>query len=651
MSLLRISGTALIAVAFATARAQTHEPPPADAGKVLFSRGADSISATQRNAPDSPAVLGKDDPLAVTDQERNALVFSSYDLDAHLTPATSSLAMRAVLVARNTSSSPLGRIILQISSTLRWEAVSVGGRSLQIASRLVDTDADHTGAMDEAVITLPQPLAPGAAITLTALYSGTVPISAERLERTGAPSAQAGAADWDTIDPGGTFLRGFGYVLWYPVCAPPLFFREGDRLFQAMGAARLREASSVVRLRLAVEYQGEPPDAAFFSGRREILKAISDNASAAAADAPGVAVAEFGAEPLGFRAPELFVTARPPVQAGTPSNPDLLSIMSSQDSAVDAYSAAASEVEPLLTQWFGAHARSPLYLIDHPGQPFEDDTLLIAPLANAEPGTVSMALAHSLTHAWIHSAHPWIGEGLAEFSRLLWLERTRGREAATAALQEGYRNLARAEVAPAPQTAETTSMSSSSSSAPDEASSPARESLLDATDEVFYRTKAAAVWWMLRGTLGDQPLQQALQAYCSDTRADGDPEAMEHFLERFSRKDLRWFFNDWVYHDRGLPHLSIANVAPGELKGRTGIPDGWLIAIEVRNDGDAVADVPVTLRSASSTQTERLRIPARSTASTRIVFAGTPSEVIVNDGSVPESGPTTHTRQLTLASR
>ena len=153
---------------------------------------------------------------------------------------------------------------------------------------------------------------------------------------------------------------------------------------------------------------------------------------------------------------------------------------------------------------------------------------------------------------------------------------------------------------------------------------------------------------MLRGIVGDQALQQTLQAYRSDAHADREPQGLQRTLEKFSHKDLQWFFDDWVYHDNGLPRLSIATVAPSELKGRTGVPDGWLIAIEVRNEGDAVADVPVTVRSSASSQTERLRIPPHSSASTRIVFAGTPDEVIVNDGTVPEYGAETHTRELKL---
>jgi len=650
-----ISFAAPLLIGFAAAIAQTTEPPPqpADSGKVLFSRGSDSALSAEQTILAAPAPLEQDDPLHVTDAERGALAFTSYDLDAHLTPASSSIAMRASFGVRNDGPSALSRVILQISSSLRWQAVSASGRTLPLVSRLVETDADHTGSMDEAVVTLPQPLAPGATLNLTALYSGTIALSAARLERTGAPPSQARAADWDVISPDGIFLRGFGYVLWYPVAAPPLMFRDGDRLFQVIGKTRLREASAPVRLRLAVEYRGEPPDAAFFCGERESLKAISDNPDQAAAESPGIAVAQFATKPLGFRTPDLFITADPAIDAESPSDPGVLSGVTMRESALASYSAAAAQVAPMMRQWFGGHSESPLYLIDHAGQPFEDDTLVIRPLAGAAAEDISTALAHSLTHAWIYSAHPWINEGLAEFSRLLWLERTSGHEAALAAIQEAYSNLARAEAAPPSDPAQTPASitSSSSSSSSEDALVSGRESLIDATSEVIYRTKAAAVWWMLRSIVGDQALQQALQAYRSDPHVDSDPEGVERTLEKFSHKDLRWFFNDWVYRDRGLPHLSIASVAPSELKGRTGVPDGWLIAIEVRNDGDAVADVPVRVLSAASTQVERLRIPGHTSASTRIVFPGTPEEVIVNDGSVPESGPTTHTRKLALAAK
>jgi hypothetical protein len=81
------------------------------------------------------------------------------------------------------------------------------------------------------------------------------------------------------------------------------------------------------------------------------------------------------------------------------------------------------------------------------------------------------------------------------------------------------------------------------------------------------------------------------------------------------------------------------------------LPDGWLVAVVVRNDGYAEAEVPVTVRSGTASETQRLRIPGQSSASTRIVFAGTPTEVEVNDGGVPETQTSTHTRQLVLPKR
>jgi hypothetical protein len=513
--------------------------------------------------------------------------------------------------------------------------------------------------MNEADVSLPQPLAPGASILLTALYSGTIPPSAERLERIGAPVDQAESEDWDAIaagNPGtleiGTALRGFGNVLWYPVAAPPVFLGDGAKLFQSVGEIKLREQAATIRLRLAVEYVGDPPDAAFFCGRREPLIAISDDPNLPAAESPGIATAVFDAQPLGFRTANLFITASSANNTGTPANPGLIAAITDHYDALPAYSAAAALVEPLLTDWLGQRPLTVLTILDHPGQPFEDDALLVRPMQAVDPATLAPSLAHSLTHAWIHSNHPWIDEGLAQFMSLLWTERTSGRTAALAALQDAARPLALIEPeSPRDDTSTAITAASGNSLATSESTTPAGASLIAATGDAFYRTKAAAVWWMLRGIVGDQALKQALQAYRSDTRLERDPAGLQHTLEQISRKDLAWFFNDWVYRDRGLPDLSIANVTPSQLESRNGISAGWLVAIEVRNEGYAAAEVPVTVRSDTASQTQRLRIPGHSSASTRIVFAGTPEQVEVNDGGVPETQTSVHTRQLVLPGR
>ena len=179
----------------------------------------------------------------------------------------------------------------------------------------------------------------------------------------------------------------------------------------------------------------------------------------------------------------------------------------------------------------------------------------------------------------------------------------------------------------------------------------ADESLAAASGDVFYRTKAAAVWWMLRGIVGDRALQQALQAYGLDAKLDHDAKGFELTLERFAHQDLRWFFDDWVYRDLGLPDLSIVSVTPSQLESHGGVSEGWLVAVEVHNDGYAEAEVPVTVRSATARQTVRLRVQGRSSASTRVVFAGTPEEVEVNGGEVPETEGELHMRQLALPGR
>jgi len=153
---------------------------------------------------------------------------------------------------------------------------------------------------------------------------------------------------------------------------------------------------------------------------------------------------------------------------------------------------------------------------------------------------------------------------------------------------------------------------------------------------------------MLRSIVGNDALKQALQSYRNSGNRDDDPKEFQRVLEQTSHKDLNWFFNGWVYYDRGLPDLTIVNVTPRQLPAQGLKAANWLVAIEVRNNGDAAAEVPVTVRSGSLTTTERLRIMGRSSASTRIVFESTPDEVIVNDGSVPELGASTHTKQIVM---
>jgi hypothetical protein len=224
----------------------------------------------------------------------------------------------------------------------------------------------------------------------------------------------------------------------------------------------------------------------------------------------------------------------------------------------------------------------------------------------------------------------WLDEGMAQWMSLLWMEQSQGRDAAVTHLQEEAKALALVE--PALQA------HASSTSAEG-------QSLIRASDAVYYRTKAAAVLGMLRSLVGDDAMKRALRLYRED-KMDSDPKEFQRVLERISKQDLGWFFDDWVYRDRGLPDLSIASVTPRAMDKIGDKGSGWLVAVEVRNDGDATAEVPVTVRSGTLTATQRLRVPGRSSASTRIVFEGTPDEVEVNDGTVPEVAASIHIKQI-----
>jgi Peptidase family M1 domain len=619
----------VLAAAFGVGLARAQEAAPADSppppqGKVLFDRNLDTPEVEKKEKPPVNQVA-----VEVSDAERTSLVFTSYDLDAHVTPAQSQLAVHSRFSVKNSGKAPLTRLVFQISSALSWESFAVQSEGrvvpLTFTQHEIDTDADHTGKATEAVVALPKPLEPGASLALTGFYSGEVVQSAERLERIGAPLDQASHADWDVITSEHTALRGFGNVLWYPTAATPVFLGDGAKLFQSVGLNKLRQADATIRMHLTVEYVGDAPDAAFFCGRREQLKKVHENQNLPVAESPGVATADFAEQPLGFRTPSLFLTDR----AGTVTDNSLISAVTDHYDALPSYGAASTKVQPLLAEWLGAGPLKMLNVIDHEGQPFEDDALLVVPMRATTPEELAPSLVHSLSHAWFGSSHVWLDEGMAQFMSLLWIEQGQGREVAVQHLQEGTSALALVEPAPA-----------ASSSTADSG-----QSLIQASDDVYYRTKAAAVLWMLRSLVGDDALKKTLQAYRTD-KLDSDPKEFQRVLERMAKRDLAWFFDDWVYRDRGLPDLTIANVTPRALEKIGDKGNGYLVSVEVKNDGDAAADVPVTVRSGTLTSTQRLRIPGRSSASTRIVFEGTPNQVIVNDGSVPESTASIHMKEI-----
>jgi hypothetical protein len=648
----------------APAQAPTPEPTqPTPHGTVLFERHsdpdtqpADSPAAApaqpqaskETAAPDEDKLSGS----ALSDEQRAALTVSAYDLDARLIPASSQLEMHARLTLRNDSAAPLSRIALQISSSLTWQSATLldaARTKLNVVQHLLETDTDHTGKANELVLDLPTPLAPGASLDLDTLYAGLISVDGTRLERIGASHDQAIAADWDAISSTATSLRGFGNVLWYPVASPQFFLGDGAKLFQAIAANRLREESASVRLRVALEYKGDPPTALYFCGLRQPLVAVSDNSDAPVAVGSGIATAEFPAATLGFRPLSLFVVEHPEVliaasspagaasssSAPAPDAEKLLAIETSDDAAIPRLADSAQSLTPFLQQWLGPHPTSALTLLDHDGQPFEDGPLLVAPMAAISSSSSTTALLHSLTHAWVQTGQPWMDEGLAQFLTLVYTEQNQSRDVANAALQDLLRPLALAEPAADILSAGT-----------------AGQPLIAASDELYYRRKAAAMWWALRSITGDQPLQIALTTWRSQAPSHDSPlaqaTAFEHLIEQTSHKDLSWFFNDWVFRDRGLPDLTIAAVEPRLLEASKGHDTGWLVAITVRNEGAAAAQVPLTVRAGDVSVTRTIHINGLASTTERVVIEAKPTQILLNGGTMPELRESNHTLNVTV---
>jgi hypothetical protein len=625
-SCTRLFSFAAVLVSASSLAAQVATPPEAQlpAGTVV------SDAPTERPVPQDTLPAN-----GVTDAERSAVDIQSLSLDLHLLPVAAREEGHATLTLRNRGDGPLARVPLQLSSTLHWLAISIpsatGLAAIPFTQSPVASDADHTGYVQEAVLTLPAALAPGASLTVSVFYAGEIKPSADRLELIGTAHDRATAADWDAIAPTSdavsTALRGFGNVVWYPTAAPLALLGNGNQLFHLIADERRHNLGVMMRLRVTVDYIGDPPVAAIFNGQLQALAQVPDGTDLAIAETHGIASAEFPLARIGFRSPSLFLTAQPAVTSAD----QMLSIISPQGfDERNPYALAAASLQPLLAGLMGAGPRTPLLLLDHAGEPFEDGAFLAARLtAAADPGAASLALVRGLTHAWF--ADPtkppagnsvWIAEGLPEFVSLLAAERSGGREAALGQTRHAAVLLALAE-----------------------AGAEERLPLTAASADVLLRLKSALVFWQLRDILGDEAFSRGITAYRRSLNSGVllDEKSLQRDFETASKSELAWFFDDWVYRDRGLPELTIVSANPRPLPATSARLGGSLVAVEVRNDGDAVADVPVTVRAGNVSATERLRIAGHSSASVRIVFGGTPETVEVNDGSVPESGPTTHT--------
>lgn len=157
-------------------------------------------------------------------------------------------------------------------------------------------------------------------------------------------------------------------------------------------------------------------------------------------------------------------------------------------------------------------------------------------------------LAHEIAHQWFGDmateksfAHLWLSEGFATYFTDLYFEHKYGREAFLKRLKkERAEALAFAERSTHP-VVDTTS------------------DLMSLLNVNSYQ-KGAWVLHMLRQEVGDSTFHKIIQAYYNNYKGgNADSRDFEAVAEKVSGKELKWFFDQWLY-TAGIPKLSVQRI-------------------------------------------------------------------------------------------
>ena len=548
--------------------------------------------------------------LSANALDREAFTFTRYDLSARIEPEQQRLGVRGKIVLRNDSKDAQKVLVLQISSTLSWRSVQIDGRPAEFLSQPYTSDVDHTGALSEAVVTLPKAIAPGATIEVQVGYEGIIPQDATRLTRIGVPEATAKHSDWDQIGRPFTAVRGIGYVAWYPIATEAANLSNPGDVAETVGRWKKREAGAEMKVRFQLS-QVAPNSRLFCDGATGTVKEPTPETQCTyqqfGSFVPVFAVGNY--EGLDHTGVSIFYSPE-------------------HKSGAEDYALAFAEISSFVTDAFGDHHSGEskalvAELPDTAAAPFWSGNLLLIPLT-ADDTTLLLSAIQQAVQMQCPSPRSWIFEGLPRYAQVAYLLQKKDRPAAIAFLDAHRAALT----------------DSAKQDAPRPSDWPAQHSLINATDEFYVQAKAMNVWWMLRDMVGETALNAALHNYQAND--DKDVSYMQKLIEAQAHRDLEWFFDDWVYRDRGQPDFRIASVYPRELVG-----GGYMVTVSVENLGEAAAEVPVTLRMAVGEGSGRVVVPGKSKASVRIQTQATPYEAIVNDGSVPETDFTNNTFKVT----
>ncbi|HEU5336015.1 MAG TPA: hypothetical protein VFU27_08635, partial [Terriglobales bacterium] len=355
--------------------------------------------------------------------DRNAFTFTNYDLELRVDPAGQALAARGTITLRNDSSQPQSLAAMQISSSLKWRLIQVGGKPVQFETQPYTTDIDHTGSVSEVIVTLPAAVPPHGTVLIEVGYSGTILADATRLTRIGTPATIAVNSDWDQISSSFTAVRGIGFVAWYPVEMEAASLSSGNALYDALGEWKAREALAELKVNFCW-INDESPLAVVANGQLEGIGRT--NPSQEGQGLTGCTPYRFA--PLGLTVPTFaignFVALQQPVIT--------IYHVPEHGETADDYAATVQKVAPMVAQWLGPPHNKVKIVELHNAQAasFESGGVLFTPLNSGDDKPLQLQMVHQLAHVSLTSDRSWIYEGVAHFLQAVEREQQDGREAA-----------------------------------------------------------------------------------------------------------------------------------------------------------------------------------------------------------------------------
>ena len=548
-------------------------------------------------------------PVLTFALDREAFSIMNYNLTLQIEPEQHRLGVRGRITLRNDTNTPQKIAVLQISSSLDWRQIKAADKMLQFVMQPFTSDIDHTGSLSEAIVTLPHEIAPHATIDLDIAYEGVIILDATRLTRIGTPEAVAKNSDWDQIDTAFTAVRGAGYVAWYPIATESANLSEESELPETLARWRTRQSDS----QMSLLFESTKDSTILFSGSKDSFVVTPEKP---------VKIAAFSMARLNGSVPTFALADYKTLASKADST---VSFLPGKEEIAASYAAALRNLDPLSA--FKAPVTLQVAQLPQPDMvPFVGANLVLMPLQSLTDER-RLILVYALARQRAASPRPWINEGLAHYAQVVDIEQRHSRRAALDYLTAHAALLVDSE--------EKVLQPDATSKAP-EPSAAASHSLNNTADEVYLQSKAMCVWWMLRDMIGDIGLNLALSSY--QFQQDKDPSYMPRLIAAHTPRDLEWFFDDWVYRDRGLPDFKVESAYA-----RKTMTNSYMLTVTLDNLGTAGAEVPVIIRISGGEVTKRVEVRAKSKATIRIETPSAPLEIRVNDGSVPESDLTNNT--------